>query len=226
MSFEAEEAENILSGSAEAVKRRGAMLATGDIVYVYADPPLNAVVGEFLAGLPEFTPDYEYQLIPVLWPRRYGEPVKARVKGLGGPSGYMEAPDRLVGALEKHRCASLPRVSAVLYGVQECIYCRSTLALLRDVFGYSCVEECDISGEECFDRYEELVERLFPGSQGVPLSLGRYGGSAWAAYGGLNVYDMEKVYRLLSPGTLVAYSGGAGRRYPLSALENSSSKTL
>ncbi len=163
------------------------------------------------------------EIIPALWPRSYKEPIgldeiRLADPGFRPPRTYRILPvsSPLIGLLEERRCYAEPRTVAVIYGVPECRFCRETLSLLREIFGRRCVSECDISMEDCFDRYEELLEELFPGGKGIPLTLGAYGDKLWAAYGGLNIYDMESIYNLLQEtprGGLLAYSSRGYRLY-------------
>ncbi len=225
------EAEKALSGEAIPAPPEGVM--HGDIVHVYAGKPLDAIVGEFMAGTPQVRGGREY--LAVLWPRRYLKPLAGsdaldKAPGFTG-KGLREASWELLSLLEERRCESQPRAAAVVYGVEECVFCRYTEALLTEAFGGRCVHLCDVTYEGCFDRYEGLLEELFPGKNGVPLTLGRYGEKYWAAYAGLGPYDLERIYRLLSEvpgGGLLAYLQGRARVYrsPPNTLSNSSENTL
>ncbi|GEM_PF-443328 len=177
------------------------------------------------------------EVIPALWPRRYLEPVSVEELRLADPGfrpprtyKILSESSPLTRLLEERRCRAEPRTAAVIYGVPECRFCRETVGLLREVFGGKCVSECDISSEECFDRYEGLLADLFPGRRGIPLTLGVYGDRLWAVYGGINMYDLESIYNLLQEtprGGLLAYSSRGYRLYrDPSALSKTSLNTL
>ncbi|RLE58796.1 MAG: hypothetical protein DRJ35_07135, partial [Thermoprotei archaeon] len=101
---------------------------------------------------------------------------------------------KITDILEKNRCETEPVAHFIVFGIENCMFCKKNVSLLKNLFGSNCVSYCDLHLKECFVKYRSINEHILNDEKGVPLTLGKYGNTFIIIKGYVNIYDLEKIY--------------------------------
>lgn len=141
------------------------------------------------------------QVIPIVFPRQYKRhinlsEIRKILPDYKPPVSYsiLERNNKITDILERNRCETEPVARFIVFGIENCIFCKKNVSFLKSLFGSNCVTYCDLHSRECFVEYRSINEHILNNEKGVPLTLGRYGNTFIVIKGGVNIYDLEKIY--------------------------------